>query len=348
MSVSARNFGITRKSEAVDIIELKNDKGTTCRLIQYGAAIQSLVITDKHGGPVDVVLGFDELRSYEDPANPSHGAVVGRHANRIENAEFELNGKLFRLLANEGRNNLHSAPVSFGTVVWNYDILDIGDEPAVRFSYRSTDGEAGFPGNLDCSVIYRLTCDNSLSIEYDAVSDRDTVINLTNHVYFNLAGSGDILSHELMIEADHYNTIDSELLPDGRLAPVEGTPFDFRGLKKIGRDINSNDEQLGFGLGYDHNFIVRGEINQLRTCARVREPISGRTMTVETTSPGVQLYTGNQLKAAAGKNGIVYDKYGGLCLETQFYPNSLKHSHFPSPVYKAGEHFMHKTIFRFE
>jgi len=347
MSVSVKLFGKTSKGVPVDLIELQNSKGTTCRLIQYGAAIQSLIIADERG-KTDVVLGFDELSAYEDPANPSHGAVVGRHANRIENAEFELGGQVYRLFANEGRNNLHSAPVSFSTVVWDYEILDKGEEPAVKFSYLSRDGEAGFPGNLDCSVIYTLTSDNALYIEYDAVSDKDTVINLTNHAYFNLAGGGSILDHELQIEADEFSPVNSELLPDGRLLPVEGTPFDFRTPKKIRQDIGEADEQLAFGMGYDHNFVLRGEIGRLRPCARVREPVSGRTMVVETTSAGVQLYTGNQMKPVKGKGGATYDKFGGLCLETQYYPNSLKHRHFPSPVFKAGEHFRHKTIFRFE
>lgn len=347
MSVSTKLFGKTHRGEAVDIIELANGRGMSCGLIQYGAAIQSLVIADK-GVKADVVLGFDELGSYENPTNPSHGAVVGRHANRIENAEFELGGKLYRLYANEGRNNLHSAPKSFGTVVWDYEILDKGDVPAVRFSYFSKDGEAGFPGNLNCTVTYMLTSDNALSIEYEAVSDQDTVINLTNHAYFNLAGGGDVLGHELQIEADEYNIINSELLPDGRLMPVGGTPFDFLSPKKIGQDIDQPDEQLSFAMGYDHNFILRGDIGSMRHCAKVKEPLSGRTMIVETTSPGVQLYTGNQLMPSKGKGGAVYDRYGGLCLETQYYPNSLKHTHFPSPVFRAGDHFRHKTVFRFE
>ncbi len=346
MSVAVEFFGTTADNRKVDLIKLTNSAGSVCSLIQYGAAIQSLVIAYE-GAKTDVALGFDALDRYEDPSNPSHGAIVGRHANRIENAEFELGGKIYSLFANEGRNNLHSSPKSFSRVVWDYEVLDNSGEPSVRFSYLSPDGESGFPGNLKCHVVYRLTSDNALSIEYDAVSDQETVINLTSHVYLNLSGGGDILEHELKLEADEYTPVNAELIPDGRIESVKGTPFDFRTFKTIGRDIAADDEQLKFGLGYDHNFILRGEIGKLRPCAVVLEPHSGRSMTVETTSPAVQLYTGNQIKPETGKNGATYHRFSGLCLETQFYPNSLKHKHFPSPIFKAGEHFSHKTVFKF-
>ncbi len=348
MSVAVEIFGTTEDNRTVDLIKITNSAGSVCGVIQYGAAIQSLVISDSKGSKTDVVLGFDTLDRYESPSNPAHGAIVGRHANRMENAEFEINGKTYRLFANEGRNNLHSSPISFSRVVWDYEVLDAGGEPAVRFSYLSPDGESGFPGNLDCHVVYRLTADNALSIEYDAVSDQETVINLTNHAYFNLAGKGDILEHELKLEADEYTPVNSELLTDGRILPVGGTPFDFRTFKKIGRDIGADDEQLRFGMGYDHNFILKGESGSLKTCAVVLEPFSGRSMIVKTTLPGVQLYTGNQMKPETGKNGVQYGRFSGLCLETQFYPNSLRHRHFPSPIFKAGEHFRHKTVFKFE
>ncbi len=349
MSVSIQPFGKTAKGLPVDLIKLVNGNGMACNLITYGATIQSLFVPDQQGHLTDVTLGFDTIEGYESAANPFFGATVGRHANRIEGAAFELNGKLVQITANEGRNNLHSCPDGFNQVVWNYHILDKGDEPAVVFSYHSPDGESGFPGNLDCQVTFKLTADNAVAISYDAVADQDTVMNLTNHAYFNLAGqgSGPVLGHELVLDADQYTPMSAESLPDGRIAAVAGTPFDFTKAKAIGRDIQADDEQLRFGLGYDHNFVVRGEIGVLRPCAKAFEPVSGRTMVVETTSPAVQLYTGNFLKGEAGKGQATYGKNGGFCLETQFYPNSFKHKHFPSPIFKAGEHFKHTTVYRF-
>ena len=347
MSIAVKRFGTTADGKEVDIITLTNAVGSECSLIQYGAAIQSLRIA-AGGAKTDVALGFDELSQYESPSNPSHGAVIGRHANRVENAEFELNGKTYRLFANEGKNNLHSAPASFVHAVWSYEIVADGEEPSVRFTYFSPDGEAGFPGNVNCSATYTLSKSNALSLEYDAVSDADTVINLTNHVYLNLAGGGDILGHELRLDADAYTPVNAGLVPDGRIYPVEGTPFDFRSFKPIGRDINEDDEQLHFGLGYDHNFVLRGGEGALRPCAELREPHSGRKLTVSTTLPGLQLYTGNQIPACKGKGGKDMGHFSGLCLETQFFPNALRCKEFKSPIFKAGEHFRHKTVYTFE
>jgi aldose 1-epimerase len=349
MSVSIQSFGTTAKGQSVDRITLANNAGMSCSLITYGAAIQSLLVPDATGQLADVVLGYDGLAQYESDANPYFGATVGRHANRIGGAAFELNGKTFRLTANEGRNNLHSGPDGFNQVVWDYEIIDEGAEPVVKFTYVSPDGESGFPGNLTCHVTFQLIKASALIIDYAAVSDQDTVINLTNHAYFNLAGqgSGSILDHVLQIEADYITAIDAECLPTGEIAPVDETPFDFRQPKPIGWDIHADDEQLRFGAGYDHNFILAGDIGELFIGITVSEPISGRVMVVETTSPGVQLYTGNQMKLDTGKNGAIYHQHGGFCLETQYYPNSLAHPHFPSPVFKAGEPFRNTTIYRF-
>lgn len=361
MSISISSFGWTQAGQPVDRLELINRNGLICRLITFGAAVQALLVPSRQGQLVDVVLGYDTLDRYESPDNPSHGAIVGRHANRIEGAAFTLNGVVYQLMANEGRNNLHSSPVRFDRVVWTCEVLDDGGEPAVRFHYLSPDGESGFPGNLTCRVIYRLTADNTLLIEYDAIADQDTVINLTNHAYFNLNGhaSGDVLSHRLSIAADEMTPVNAESLPDGRIVPVASTPFDFRTEKAVGQDIASQDEQMRFGHGYDHNFVLRQNSTNhaahmpsrlmppVHPCAVLRAPESGITMTVETTLPGLQLYTGNFLDEKACKDGATYQPRSGLCLETHYFPNSLRHSHFPSPILKAGQFYGHLAAFKF-
>lgn len=348
MSITTEFFGTSAKGLPVERINLQNSKGMSCSLITHGATVQSLLVPDRQGQLTDMILGYDSLDRYESTANPFHGATLGRHAGRVGGAAFELNGKLVQLTANEGRNNLHSCPEGLNQVVWGYEIITTDPEPAVRLTYHSPDGESGFPGNLACHVTYRLTSDNALWIKYDAAADQDTVINLTNHSYFNLAGqgSGSVLDHELILESDEFTPVDAELLPDGRILKVSGTPFDFRQAKAIGRDIGADNEQLRLCAGYDHNFVVLGTPGALRLCAMVREPKSGRTLSVETTSPGVQLYTGNFLDET-GKAGRAYARHGGFCLETQYFPNSFQHKHFPSPIFKAGEPFRHTTVYRF-
>ncbi len=349
MIVQTRDFGKTSSGKTVTIFTMRNSHGCQCSLISYGAAVQELFVPDKHGKLSDVVLGFDDFAGYESPQNPYFGATIGRHGNRIEDACFTLNGKTYQLARNDGRNNLHGGPGGFGRVVWEGKVVSESDEPAVAFSYHSPDGEEGFPGTMETIVTYTLTKDNGLRIEYDAVADRTTVINLTNHTYFNLAGHnrGSVLEHVLQIDADEVTVGNSELLPDGTFASVEGTSFDFRKPKSIGRDIDSDEEQLRFGGGYDHNFVLRSKSGELARCARVYELNGFREMTVETTLPGLQLYTGNMMKRVIGKGGAAYDYRHGFCLETQFYPNSLRHPHFPSPVFEAGEHFRHTTVYRF-
>lgn len=348
MSIKVSLFGKTRTGQDVDLITLANNRGLSCGLLTYGATVQSLWVPDAAGQTVDVVLGYDTQAEYEKPANPFHGATVGRNANRIMGASFTLSGRTYPLAATEGRNNLHSLPHGLDKVVWDFELMDSGDEPAVKFHYLSPDGESGFPGAMDCSVIFRLTSDQALSIEYLAVADQETIINLTNHAYFNLRGpkNGSILDHRLEIASDYYTPINSELLPDGRLVAVEGTPFDFDQAKPIGQDIKADDQQLVFGTGYDHNFAVRGVTGTLRFCSRVVDPESGRTMTVETTSPGVQLYTGNHLKET-GKQGLLYAQNDAFCLETQYFPNALEHKNFEQPIFAAGQKFSHQTIYRF-
>ncbi|NCC75825.1 MAG: galactose mutarotase [Clostridia bacterium] len=350
MSIVIESFGKTKSGIPVDKLILTNASGLSCHLITYGAAIQALYVPGADGQKVDVVLGYDTLDGYESPDNPFHGSTVGRNANRIGGPSFDLNGKHYELFANDGSNNLHSLPDTFQAKVWRYEILSEGDEPAVRFSYHSPDGESGYPGNLDCSVTYTLTAEQGVDIAYDAVADQDTIINLTNHSYFNITGhnSGTVLAHELQLMADAYTPVSEKLLPDGRLQDVTGTPFDFRTAKPVGQDIKADDLQLHYGQGYDHNFVLAKDqrMTDLRTCAVVRDPASDRTMTVRTTSPGVQLYTGNYLNQS-GKGGAVYAANCGMCLETQFFPDSPHQPHFPSPVYQAGERFTHRTVYQF-
>jgi aldose 1-epimerase len=349
MSVQVLSFGQNKSGQPVQKFVLENQNKTRCSLISYGGAIQELWVADKNGQLADVVLGYDDMKGYESAINPHHGALIGRHGNRIEDASFTLNGKTYQLARNNGRNNLHGGPGGFDHHVWEGEVLVEDPEPSVRFTYFSPDGEEGFPGNLRCTVIYTLTRNNALRIDYDAVADQDTVINLTNHAYFNLAGQGNgtILDHLVQIDADNFTVVNDELLPNGQIALVAGTALDFREPKPVGRDINSSEDQVRFGKGFDHNFVLRSLSRGIKQCALVRDPKSGRVMTVETTLPGVQLYTGNAMKPDTGKRGAVYDKNGALCLETQFFPNALRHAHFPSVVFKAGEHFRHTTIYRF-
>lgn len=349
MSVQVLPFGQTPTGQAIQKFVLENSNKMRCSLISYGGAIQELWVADREGILADVVLGYDDMDGYLSKTNPHHGALIGRHGNRIEDASFTLNGKTYQLARNNGRNHLHGGPGGFDHVVWQGEVLVEDPEPSVRFTYFSPDGEEGYPGNLQCSVVYTLTRDNALRIDYDAVADQDTVINLTNHAYFNLAGhgQGSILGHVLQIDADHFTVINAECLPDGQIAAVAGTALDFRNPKPIGRDIGADEVQIHNGNGYDHNFVLRSLTRGLKSCAMVREPSCGRVMTVATTLPGVQLYTGNAMRPDTGKGGASYSQHGALCLETQFFPNSLRHSHFPSPVFRAGEHFRHTTVYRF-
>jgi len=349
MSVTINQFGITKAGQSIDKISLKSANGLECILINYGATIQSLFVKDRVGGLVDVVLGYDTLVQYEDLKNPYHGATIGRNANRIKEAKFILSGECFFLKPNERFNNLHSGPDGFNQLVWEYKIQQDGGEPSVVFHHFSPDGESGFPGNLNCYITFSLTLKNELVIEYTAQSDQETVINLTNHAYFNLAGQGNgsILSHELELSSDYYSMIDSQEIPTGELGETKGTPFDFTKPKCIGVDIDSDDCQIINGSGYDHNFIIRGKVGELRACAKVHESKSGITMRVETTSPGVQIYSGNFMTDDLGKKGSKYLKYYGLCLETQYTPDSMNNPDALCPIFKSGEHFHHITVFRF-
>lgn len=345
MSLIAEPFGTARDGTPVTRFTMTRG-GLTASLIEYAAAIQRLLVPDKADRLADIVLGYDTIEGYENGSG-HQGAVVGRHANRIENAEFTLNGQTYRLGANNGRNNLHGGPQGFSKRFWTGEMIEEPAFDAVRFTLTSPDGDQGFPGNLVAEVTYRLNDMGELTLDYKARCDQDTIVNLTNHAYFNLAGAetGPVLGQVLSIPADLYTVVNEEGLPNGEIRRVEGTAFDFREPKAIGRDIEAPELQnVG---GYDHNWVIPGPIGSLRTCATANDPVSGRRMTVLTTMPGVQFYSANFLKDQTGKGGNPFGTRCGFCLETHFFPNAMRHHHFPSPVLKAGDEYHHATVFRF-
>ncbi|MCM8709695.1 galactose mutarotase [Clostridium sp. SYSU_GA19001] len=349
MSITKRFYDNSAAGTLVHIFTLKNSKGTTVKITNFGGIVTSLMVPDKNGNFEDIVLGYDKLSDYE-KKGPYFGAVIGRYANRIGNACFELNGAEYRLDKNEGENHLHGGFIGFDKVVWNAEIVTRNGAEALELVYRSKDGEGGFPGNLDVKVTYSLTEDNALVIDYYAVSDKDTVVNLTNHSYFNLAGhaSGNILSQKLMINADKFTPVDKASIPTGELVDVKGTPMDFTKMKTIGQDINADFEQIIFTKGYDHNWVLNTNGNLKEKAAEVIDEKSGRVMEVYTTKPGVQLYTANFLDGSEiGKGGVPYYKNAALCLETQYFPDSVNKKNFPSAVLKAGEKYNHTTIYKF-
>jgi aldose 1-epimerase len=349
--MTRRSFGQTKDSEPVELFTLRNSNGMEAAIMTYGGIVQALRVPSQGGGPTDVVLGFDDLDGYLKDS-PYFGAIVGRYGNRIGNARFTLDGVEYKLPANDGPNCLHGGTRGFDKHVWTprRDFLSVGGGPAVQLTYLSKDGEEGFPGNLTATVTYTLSDRNELRIDYHATTDKPTVLNLTNHSYFNLAGQGegDVLGHEVMIEADRITPVDSTLIPTGELNSVAGTPFDFRQAHPIGERIGADDEQLKFGKGYDHNFVLNHGQGALSLAARVRDPKSGRTMEVSTDQPGLQFYNGNFLDGHIhGKGGKVYPRRGALCLETQRFPDSPNKSQFPTTVLRPGQQYETTTVFRF-
>lgn len=350
MRIETREFGKARDGKPVTSYSLYQDNGTFCTLLDHGATLQRLLMPDRDGRFQDVVLGYDSMDGYLSEANPYHGAVIGRCANRIHEARFSLGDKTYELAQNDGRHHLHGGKVGFDKVLWHAEPLMSEEGPSVRFYHHSADGDENYPGNLDVQVTYTLTADQALVIRYDAIADAQTVINLTNHAYFNLAGqgSGSILKHEVMLEADRFTEVDADCIPTGRILPVEGTPLDFRKLKPIGRDIQVDHPMLKNGQGYDHNFVLADQPRELTRCAAVYEPVHGRRMTVETTLPGLQLYSGNMMQPDTGKEGVRYDRRNGLCLETQFFPDAVNQASFAQPIFAAKEPFRHVTVYRFD
>ena len=345
-------WGTTKEGTPIEIYTLTNDNGVMVQLTNYGATVVSLYVPDKEGSLDDVVLGFDSVSDYEkpDPYNPYFGATVGRYANRIAGGQFTLEGKTYTLVQNNGPNHLHGGLKGFKDQIFEAIPMKTPEGPAVRFKYLSHDGEEGYPGNLQVSVTFTLTNDNELKIKYLATTDKPTIVNLTNHSYFNLAGegSGDILNHELMIVADNYTPVDDTLIPTGEIAPVAGTPLDFTTPHKIGERIGELIREEGDDpfRGYDHNFVLNNQTGELALAARAKESSTGRVMEVYTTEPGVQLYTGNWVNTR-GKEGKLYEQFSGFCLETQHYPDSPNHPDFPSTVLRPGEVYSTVTIYKF-
>ncbi len=338
-------FGKMPDGRGVDIFTLTNKNGVEVRIMSYGGIIVSIKVPDKQGRAGDVVLGFDNLEGYL-KGHPYFGAIVGRYGNRIGNARFSLNGVEYKLAANNDQNHLHGGLTGFDKVIWAAKI----DGNTLELSYLSRDGEEGYPGNLSVKVRYTLTDRNELKIDYFATTDKDTVVNLTNHSYFNLAGqgSGDILKHRLSIEASSFTPVDSGMITTGEIKKVVGTPFDFLKPTEIGARVDADDQQLKFGRGYDHNWVINGKPGTLRLAARVDEPSSGRQMEVWTTEPGVQFYIGNFLDGTlTGKENKVYKFRYGFCLETQHFPDSPNKSSFPSTVLRKGASYKTTTIYKF-
>ncbi len=338
-------YGKLPDGTAVDLYTLANRSGMEVKITNYGGIIVSIKTPDRDGRMGDVVLGYDNLDGYV-TKNPFFGCLVGRYGNRIGKARFNLSGVEYKLASNNGQNHLHGGLKGFDKQVWQARALD--DGTGLELKYLSKDGEEGYPGNLSVTVTYTLGDDNSLKIDYLATTDKETVLNLTNHSYFNLAGEGDILGHEMMIDADRFTPVDSELITTGELRAVAGTPFDFLKAMPIGARIDADDEQIVFGKGYDHNFVLNHKPGEMGLVARVYEPKTGRQMEVFTTEPGVQFYTGNFLDGSIrGKSGRIVERRSGFCLETQHFPDSPNKPQFPSPVLKPGETYRTSTSFRF-
>jgi aldose 1-epimerase len=344
-SISEQDWGQTREGTPVTLYTLTNRNGVVVKITNFGAIITELHVPDRTGQRTNVVLGFDNLEQYLQ-GHPGFGAVIGRVANRIAKARFTLEGREYQLAANNGPNHIHGGLKSFDKVVWEGKSLPSQpNAAAVQFTYLSKDGEEGYPGNLSVAVIYTLTVDNELRIDYHATTDKTTILNLTNHSYFNLAGSGDVLGHELFINADHYTPSDAELIPTGEIASVKGTPLDFTQPATLGARIAQLKPSPG---GYDHNYVLNHGGTSLALAARAFEPGSGRVLEVSTTEPGVQLYTGNFLDGRlTGVGGVTYGRHAGFCLETQHYPDSIHKPNFPSTVLRPGQTFQSTTVFKF-
>ena len=343
MSIQRTDFGKTRDGHHVELYTLTNRNGLVAKITTFGGILTELHVPGRDGRPGNIVLGFDNLKQYED-GHPYFGATAGRYANRIAHGRFTLDGKTYTLATNNGPNHLHGGVKGFDKVVWSAKAIDSAEGPALELRYISPNEEESYPGTLTVTVIYTLTNHNELRIDYKALTDKPTIVNLTNHSYFNLAGpgSGTVLDHVLHINADHYTPTDDTLIPTGQIAPVAGTPLDFRIPKRVGDRI----AELPIG-GYDHNFVVNASDRKPHLAARLEEPASGRVMEVLTTEPGVQLYSGIHLDGSIRGIGGAYPKYGGLCLETQHFPDSPNKPHFPSTVLRPGQTCSTTTVHRF-
>lgn len=350
LSLSTKEFGTTQSGEQVQYFELTNKNGMQVGIINYGGIVTKVIVPDNKGQMGDVVLGHDNIRGYEEESD-YFGCIAGRYANRIAKGTFLLDGKTFQLPKNNNGNSLHGGVEGFDQKIWAAQPVESPDHVGVKLTYTSKDGEEGYPGTLDCTVTYTLNNENELRIDYLATTDQSTIINLTNHSYFNLkdGGASPILDHELQLNASRYTPVDETLIPTGELVTVAGTPFDFSAPTAIGKRIAVADQQLAFGLGYDHNYVLDDTTDQMKLAGTVYEPVTGRVLEVLTTEPGIQFYSGNFLKGnITGKNGTVYQHRTGICLETQHFPDSPNQAEFPSVVLRPGEQYQSATIYRFK
>jgi aldose 1-epimerase len=348
-NVTRAPFGAAPDGTNVELFTMTNAGGMQVEATNYGGTVTSIKVRDRSGALGDVALGFSSMEGYRDNS-PYLGVIVGRYANRIARAQFKLEGRTYKLPANDGPNTLHGGVKGFDKVAWKAEPFERPGEVGVVLTHVGPDGDQGFPGTLSARVTYTLTDRNEFAIDYYATTDKTTVVNLTQHTYFNLAGegSGPVLDHQLTLNADRYTPVDSKLIPTGELANVDGTPFDFRTAHAIGERIHADHPQLKIGKGYDHNFVINRQNDALVLAARVEEPTTGRVMEVHTTEPGVQLYTGNHLDGKLmGKAGKAYGERGGFCLETQHFPDSPNKPSFPSTTLKPGEEYRSRTVYAF-
>jgi aldose 1-epimerase len=347
MKINREPFGETPAGEAVDLFVITNDRGMIVKITNFGGIITSISVPDRAGKLSDVVLGHDTLEGYLHRSR-YFGALIGRYANRISRGRFSLNGTTYSLAQNNGPNHLHGGLRGFDKLVWKASEINGSQRAGLELSYLSRDGEEGYPGNLKIRVTYRLTEENELWIDYFATTDKETVLNLTNHSYFNLAGGGTVLDHELLINADAFTPVDTGLIPTGEIRGIDGTPMDFTRPTQIGARINDDYEQIRIAGGYDHNFVLNEESGSLIKAASLSEPTTARRLEVFTTQPGMQFYSGNFLDGSiVGKQGRSYEKYSGCCLETQHFPDSPNQPSFPSTILKPGEDYQQTTIFKF-
>lgn len=350
MTIEKKTFGVTPEGLAADLYVLTAAPDFKAAITNYGGIIVSLWAPDRDGALMDIVLGFDDLDAYV-AKHPYFGAIVGRYGNRIAKGRFVIGDKEYTLAQNNGPNHLHGGVRGFDKALWAAEPLTREDAVGLKLTHTSPDGDEGYPGTLQCTMTYWLTRDRTLEIEYEAVTDAPTHVNLTNHSYFNLKGhdGGAILDHEMTLVADHFTPVDETLIPTGELRPVENTPFDFRTGAAIGARIGEEDEQLRFGIGYDHNFVLDPEAKgEFKLAARVREASTGRVLEAWTTEPGVQFYCGNFLDGTnVGKGGTVYQHRNGFCLETQHFPDSPNQPTFPSTLLQPGDTYKTKTHYRF-
>ncbi len=343
--VEKKPFGSADGKEA-QLYVLTNEHGMQAAITDFGASLVSLKVPDRNGKLGDIITGYDDAQGYAS-GNYFFGGTIGRYANRIGGAQFKLDGVTYQLAKNDGPNSLHGGRKGFHKVYW--DAKDVSKQglPAVRFTYISKDGEEGYPGNLSAKVTYTLTPKNELKIEYSATTDKETVVNLTNHAYFNLAGTGDILGHKLVIHSSQITPVDKTLIPTGEMMPVKGTPFDFNTATAIGDRIKQDNEQLKRGGGYDHNWVLDNKTGKLALAVEVYEPTTGRVMELWTTQPGVQFYSGNFLDGAKGKGGAVYAYRSAFCLEPQHFPDSPNKPEFPSATLKPSAEYRQSIVLKF-